>query len=50
MLDGGNRPNYDISRDGRILGLVSNEDDYELVVVPNWRVELEQRLTSARKR
>ena len=50
MLDGGNRPNYDISRDGRILGLVSNEDDYELVVVPNWRVELEQRLAAARKR
>jgi eukaryotic-like serine/threonine-protein kinase len=50
ILDGGIRPGYDISRDGRILGLVSNKDDYQLVVVPNWRVELEQRLATAGRR
>ena len=37
----------DIARDGRILGLLTNKDDYQLVVVPNWRVELEQRLAAA---
>ena len=50
IVDGGLRSGYDISRDGRILGLVSNKDDYQLVVVPNWQVELEQRLAAARKR
>ena len=41
---------YDISRDGRYLGLVSNRDDYQLVVVPNWRAELEQRLAASGKK
>ncbi len=36
--------NYDVARDGRFLGLSPNEDDYQLVVVPNWLPELEQRL------
>ncbi len=39
----------DLSRDGRFLGLATNRDDYQLVVVPNWRVELEQRLTAAKR-
>ncbi len=41
---------YDIGRDGRYLGLVSNKDDYQLVVVPNWRAELEQRLAAGGKK
>ena len=40
----------DISRDGRFLGLVSNKDDFQLVVVPNWLPELEQRLAGRTKR
>ncbi len=38
----------DISRDGRLLGLVTNKDDFQLVVVPNWRLELEKRLAAAK--
>jgi serine/threonine-protein kinase len=41
---------YDIARDGRFLGRLSNRDDYQLVVVPNWRAELEARLASAARR
>ena len=38
----------DIARDGRFLGLVTNRNDYQLVVVPNWRTELERRLAGRR--
>jgi Tol biopolymer transport system component len=40
---------YDVTRDGRILGRLSNSSSFQLVVVPNWRVELEQRLAAAVK-
>ncbi|MEO8192848.1 MAG: protein kinase [Gemmatimonadales bacterium] len=39
----------DLSREGRLLGLVTNKDDYGLVVVPNWRVELERRLAAVKR-
>jgi Tol biopolymer transport system component len=39
---------YDLSRDGRILGRLGSRRDYELVVVPNWRVELERKLAASR--
>ena len=38
----------DLARDGRFLGLVTNRNDYELVVVPNWLPELKKRLAGAR--
>ena len=41
---------YDLARDGRFLGRLSNRDDYQLVVVPNWRSELEARLATAGRR
>jgi hypothetical protein len=41
---------YDIAKDGRFLGLALNKDDYQLVVVPDWRVELQQRLAASAKR
>ena len=34
----------DIAHDGRFLGLVTNRNDYELVIVPNWLPELKKRL------
>jgi serine/threonine-protein kinase len=46
---GGVLRSSDLSRDGRILGLVTKKDDFQLVVVPNWRVELEKRLAAARR-
>jgi serine/threonine protein kinase/Tol biopolymer transport system component len=36
----------DVARDGRFLGLVTNKNDYQLVVVPNWLPELTQRMKS----
>ena len=36
--------NYNVARDGRILALVSNKDDFQLIAVPNWLPELKQRL------
>jgi eukaryotic-like serine/threonine-protein kinase len=44
LLGGGVSGSYDVARDGRFLGLVSNKVDFQLVVVPNWLPELEQRL------
>ena len=38
----------DLARDGRFLGLVTNRNDYELVVVPNWLPELKKRLAGGR--
>ena len=50
MLASGNGVGYDVAQDGRFLGRLTNRDDYQLVVVPNWRTELEQRLASAKRR
>jgi len=38
----------DITRDGRFLGLVTNRNDYQLVIVPNWLPELKKRLAGGR--
>jgi eukaryotic-like serine/threonine-protein kinase len=38
----------DIARDGRFLGLVTNRNDYQLVIVPNWLAELKKRLAGGR--
>jgi hypothetical protein len=40
---------YDVGRSGRVLTRVSSKDDYQLIVVPNWRTELEQKLARASK-
>lgn len=42
-----NSTGYDLSRDGRFLGRLTNKDDFQLVAVPNWRTELEQRMANA---
>jgi hypothetical protein len=39
-----------VAKDGRFLGLALKKDDYQLVVVPNWRAELAQRLAGRAKR
>jgi len=41
--------NYDVAKDGRFLGPVATKDDYQLIVVPNWLSELEQRLAANRR-
>jgi eukaryotic-like serine/threonine-protein kinase len=41
--------NYDVAKDGRFLGPVASKDDYQLIVVPNWLPELEQRLAASRR-
>jgi serine/threonine-protein kinase len=41
---------YDIGRDGRLLLLASDKDDYQIVVAPNWRTELRRRLAAAKQR
>ncbi|MEO7683857.1 MAG: protein kinase [Gemmatimonadaceae bacterium] len=40
--------NYDVARDGRFLTLISNRNDFQIVVVPNWLPELKQRLAGHR--
>jgi serine/threonine-protein kinase len=40
---------YDVAHNGRVLTRVSSKDDYQLIVVPNWRTELEQKLARASK-
>jgi serine/threonine-protein kinase len=36
---------YDVARDNRVMALMTNKDDYQLVAVPNWRTELERKLS-----
>jgi len=50
LVGGGIGTGYDVAKDGRILGLGLKKDDYQLVVVPNWRAELEERLAGRAKR
>ena len=39
--------NYDVARDGRIVGLFADRDNFELVVSPNWITEFRQRLAGS---
>lgn len=48
IVQGGLAAAYDVAADGRFLGRSSNKDDYQLVIVPNWRIELEQKLAAAK--
>jgi hypothetical protein len=41
---------WDMARDGRLLGLVINRNDYQIVVVPNWLPELEKRMAGSKAR
>ena len=41
---------YDVARDGRMVARVNSTDDYQLVAVPNWRKELEQKLARANRK
>jgi WD40 repeat protein len=41
--------NYEVSRDGRrVLAILSDVDDYQLVVSPNWITELRRRIAESR--
>ncbi|MDH4351351.1 MAG: serine/threonine-protein kinase [Gemmatimonadota bacterium] len=41
--------NYDVTRDGtRVLAILPDRDDYELVVSPNWITEFRQRVAESR--
>jgi serine/threonine-protein kinase len=40
---------YDVARDGRILTLFSNRDNFELVVSPNWITEFRQRIAASER-
>jgi eukaryotic-like serine/threonine-protein kinase len=48
IIESGIIASYDIAPDGRFIGRSSNKDDYQLVIVPNWRIELEQKLAAAK--
>jgi Tol biopolymer transport system component len=41
---------YDLARDGRVIARVNSTDDYQLIAVPNWRKELEQKLARANRK
>jgi serine/threonine-protein kinase len=49
MLTADLNAGYDVARDGRVVGRQANSSSFELVVVPNWRVEMQKRLASAAK-
>ncbi|HEX6574323.1 MAG TPA: protein kinase [Gemmatimonadaceae bacterium] len=38
---------FDITRSGKVLARVSETGDYQLIAVPNWKVELERKLAAA---
>jgi hypothetical protein len=41
--------NYVVSRDGkRVLAIMSDSDDFQLVVSPNWITEFRQRVAESR--
>ena len=41
--------NYDVAADGRILVLLSNRDDFQLVVSPNWITEFRQKIAASER-
>ena len=41
-------PNYDVDRDGRIIGLTPLARDFNIVVSPNWITEFRERIRAAR--
>jgi hypothetical protein len=44
-------PTYDVTRDGkRILAIVSDADDFQLVASPNWITELRRRVSESGRR
>ena len=52
MLSGGayRGPTYDVTRDGRrILAILSDADDFQLVVAPNWLTELRRRVAESNR-
>ena len=41
--------NYDVTRDGkRILGILPDQNDFQLVISPNWITELRRRVAESR--
>jgi hypothetical protein len=49
-VSGFTEANYDVARDGsRILALSAPSSVYPLVVVPDWRMELRERVASSRR-
>jgi serine/threonine protein kinase/Tol biopolymer transport system component len=40
---------YDIARDGRILTFLSNRDDFELIVSPNWITEFREKIAASER-
>jgi Tol biopolymer transport system component len=40
---------YDVAGDGRILTLLSNRDDFQLVVSPNWITEFRQKIAASER-
>src|SRR5205085_4140803 len=50
LVGGGIGTGYSVAKDGRFLGLGLKRADYQLVAVPNWRAELEERLAGRGKR
>jgi serine/threonine-protein kinase len=49
-LSGALATGYDIARDGRVIARVNSTDDYQLIAVPNWRKELDQKLARATRK
>jgi len=41
---------YDVAADGRILTLLSNRDDFQLVVSPNWITEFREKIAAAERK
>ena len=40
---------YDIARDGRILTFLSNRDDFELIISPNWITEFREKVSASER-
>jgi Tol biopolymer transport system component len=40
---------YDITRSGRILGRLSDTGDYQIIAVPAWKTELDQKMAAAER-
>ncbi|HWP70313.1 MAG TPA: protein kinase, partial [Gemmatimonadaceae bacterium] len=41
--------NYDVAADGRMLMLLSNRDEFQLVVSPNWITEFRQKIAASER-
>jgi hypothetical protein len=41
---------YDVARDGSVVTMISNRDDFQLVISPNWIAEFREKVAASERK